>query len=95
MNVAVCKIKANEYESIIDITNQVIDFNPKSLKAWYFRGRAFSELQEYEKSLECFKNALEIDPNHKPSRQEHEKMKKIKAEFLSKEQSKYSKLFNS
>lgn len=93
MNVAVCKYKAKQYESIIDITNQVLDVNPKSIKAWYFRGRAFSEMQEYDEAVESFKNALKIDPNHKPSKTEYEKMKKIRADFISKEENKYKAFF--
>ena len=93
MNVAVWKFKAKQYESIIDITNQVLDFSPKCIKAWYFRGKAYSELQEYEAAVESFKNAIEIDPNHKPSRTEYEKNKKIKADRTSTETKKYSKLF--
>eukprot|EP00344_Euplotes_crassus_P012296 CAMPEP_0197007802 /NCGR_PEP_ID=MMETSP1380-20130617/42366_1 /TAXON_ID=5936 /ORGANISM="Euplotes crassus, Strain CT5" /LENGTH=46 /DNA_ID= /DNA_START= /DNA_END= /DNA_ORIENTATION= len=43
-----------EYESIIDITNQVIDYKPDCLKAWYFRGKAFYEMQEYDQAVEAF-----------------------------------------
>lgn len=94
MNVAVCKYKAKEYESIIDITNQVLDFNPKSIKAWYFRGRAFFEMQEYDKAVHSFKEALKIDPNHKPSKVEYEKVKKIRENHINYEAKKYSKIFN-
>ena len=93
MNVAVCKYKAKQYDSIIDITNQVIDFSPKCLKAWYFRGRAFSELQEYDYAVDSFKNALEIDPNHKPSRTEFDRIKKIRVDHINTETKKYSKIF--
>jgi len=93
MNVAVCKYKAKEYESIIDITNQVIDYNPNSLKAWYFRGRAFGERQEYDDAVESFKRALEIDPNHKPSKIEFERMKKTRADLVARETNKFKTIF--
>lgn len=94
MNVAVCKIKFEEYESIIDITNQVIDFNPNSLKAWYFRGRAFFGLQEYDEALQSYKRALEIDPNHAASKTAYEQTKKTRANFIAKEESKYKQIFS-
>lgn len=94
MNVAVCKMKVKEYESIIDITNQVIDFNPKSLKAWFLRGRAYAELQEFNKAVDCFKNALDIDPSNKASRTEFDKMKKIRDDYNARETKKYSKMFS-
>lgn len=94
MNVAICKYKAKEFESIIDITNQVIDFNPKSLKAWYFRGRAFFELEEYDQAVQSFKSALEVDPSHKPSRAEYEKAKKVRAERVNSETKKYAQIFH-
>ena len=93
MNVAVCKYKAKEYESIIDITNQVIDYNPNSLKAWYFRGRAFGERQEYDDAVESFKRALEINPNHKPSKIEFERMKKTRADLVTRETNKFKTIF--
>ncbi|CAI2361261.1 unnamed protein product [Moneuplotes crassus] len=93
MNVAVCKYKMKEYESIIDITNQVIDYKPDCLKAWYFRGKAFYEMQEYDQAVEAFENALKVDPKHKPSKKELEVVKKIRADFIAKEHNKYKHIF--
>lgn len=82
-----------EYESIIDITNQVIDYKPDCLKAWYFRGKAFYEMQEYDQAMEAFENALKVDPKHKPSKKEFEMVKKVRADFIAKEHNKYKHIF--
>ncbi len=92
MNVAVCKYKMKEYESIIDITSQVIDYKPECLKAWYFRGKAFFEMQEYDQALEAFENALKIDPKHRPSKKEYEVVKKVRTDFIDREQNKYKRI---
>lgn len=70
INVCVCKAKMDQYEAIIDITDQVIEFAPRNLKCWYWRGKALLVLDEYSDSIKCFKKALEIDPNHGPSKLE-------------------------
>lgn len=93
MNVAICKYKVKQFESIIDITNQVLDFNSKCLKAWYFRGKAFFEMQDYDEAVEAFKEALKVDPDHKPSKQEYEKAKKVRADHIEREENKYKKIF--
>ena len=51
VNLVVCKHKMKEYQSIINITDQVIEMDPNNVKCLYFRGNAFMELQEYEKSV--------------------------------------------
>ena len=93
MNVAIWKYKLGEHESIIDITNQVIDYNPKSIKAWYFRGKAFYEMQEYDKAIESFQEVLNIDPKNKISKTELDKVKKIRDDFIQKETNKYKQMF--
>jgi len=57
------------------------------------RGKAFFEMQEYDQAINAFLEALKIDPKYKPSKTEHDKVKKVKEDFLLKETNKYSKLF--
>lgn len=44
MNLTVCKFKMREWQSIIGITDQVIDMDPNNVKCLYFRGKAYIEL---------------------------------------------------
>jgi tetratricopeptide (TPR) repeat protein len=46
-NLVVCKHKVREFQSIVNITDQVIDMDPNNVKCLYFRGNAFLELTEY------------------------------------------------
>ena len=84
-----------EYETIIDITNQVIDYKPDCIKAWYFRGKGFFEMQEYDQAIEAFEKLLKIDPKNKAAKTEYEKVKKIRADFIQKEHNKYKTIFAS
>ena len=38
MNVVVCKAKQEQWQSVVDVTDQVIEFAPDNLKCWYWRG---------------------------------------------------------
>lgn len=78
MNLVVCKFKLKEYQSIIGITDQVLEMDPNNIKCLYFRGKAYLELQEYDNSVNCLQKLVQIDPNHVDGRNELARAKKIK-----------------
>lgn len=75
MNLVVCKFKMREWQSIIGITDQVIEMDPHNVKCLYFRGKAYIELQEYDQAVECLKKLVQIDPSHTDGRKEYERAK--------------------
>ena len=44
LNLVVCKHKLKEWQSVVNITDQVLEMDPNSLKGLYFRGNAYLEL---------------------------------------------------
>lgn len=56
--------------------------DPKNVKCLYFRGKAFIELQEFDKAVECFRSLVEIDPSHADGRKEYVRAKSIKKKYL-------------
>ena len=70
-----------EYQSIINITDQIIEMDPNNVKCLYFRGNAYLELQDYDKSIQCLQKLVQIDPNHSDGRVLFEKTRKIKKDF--------------
>jgi tetratricopeptide (TPR) repeat protein len=78
LNLVVCKYKTKEFESIIGITDQIIEMDPNNVKCLYFRGKALIELKEYSKAVDCFTKLVHVDPNHAEGRKELENAKKIK-----------------
>jgi len=48
LNLVVCKYKLKEYESILGITDQIMEMDPNNTKALFFRGKALLERQEYD-----------------------------------------------
>lgn len=61
-----------------------MEMDPNNVKGLYFRGYAFLELQEYEKSVECLQKLVNLDPKHADGRALFEKAKKIRKDFLEK-----------
>ena len=53
LNLVVCKHKMDEWQSVVNITDQIIEMDPNNVKCLYFRGLAYLKLQEYIKSVEC------------------------------------------
>lgn len=68
--------------------------DPKNTKCLYFRGKAFMEVQEYDKGVKCLTQLCQIDPNHVDGRNELAKAKKVKKEFMDKQTKAYSQMFN-
>lgn len=73
VNVMVCKAKLEQWQSIIDVSDQVIIFAPENLKCWFFRGKAFVNIENYPEGIICFKKLLELDPNHALAKKELKK----------------------
>ena len=67
MNVVVCKAKQDQWQSVVDVTDQVIEFAPENLKCWYWRGVGQRHVEEYQESMKSLKRAIELDPKHKPA----------------------------
>ena len=89
----VCKHKRKEYQSVVAITEQVLDMDPNNVKALYFRGIAFLELQDYKESVESLQKLVHVDPTHVDGRAYFEKAKKARKDFLDSQHKKFSKMF--
>lgn len=93
MNVCVCRAKQEDWEAIINVTDQVVDFNPKSVKAWFYRGKAYRMLEEFENAMKALEKGLEVDPMNQTLKKEHSLCLQQHKKFIHDQQSKYSKLF--
>lgn len=56
---------ANEdYTSALTYLDKALMINPKSAKAYYFKGSSFGKLNKYKEAIDCYENALKIDPKY-------------------------------
>jgi tetratricopeptide (TPR) repeat protein len=44
---------------------------------WYNLGRAYAAMELYARALECFQNALDIEPSYRPAEEALDKVKRI------------------
>ena len=93
MNVCVCKAKMEQWQSIVEITDQVIEFAPENLKCWYWRGKANMMIEEFPEAIKCFKKALEIDPKHVQSKQDLAQTIKLREKEKENFNKKFSKMY--
>lgn len=61
---ASCYIKINQFDSAIQLMNELIEIEPLNLKALYLRGKAFYHLQDIVRAYRDFARALEVDPGN-------------------------------
>jgi len=53
-----------KYQKAVQIYTEFLRMMPSHLKTIYNRGRAYEELEQYEKALEDFHRTLKIDPKN-------------------------------
>ena len=70
-NIGASQYKNNDFGTAAttynDILNSSINNNQKA-DAYYNIGNSYLQAGKYEKSIEAYKNAIKIDPNHEPSK---------------------------
>jgi tetratricopeptide (TPR) repeat protein len=49
----------------IDYYKKAISFDPNNLRAYYNLGLLFGKLKKYNKAINCYENAIKINPNFK------------------------------
>ena len=57
-------IQSQNWQGALDLCNQAVELNPKSVSAHYARGSALMNMDRNEEALEAYQTVLEIDPLH-------------------------------
>ena len=57
-------IQSQNWQGALDLCNQAVELNPKSVSAHYARGSALMNLDRNEEAFEAYQTVLEIDPLH-------------------------------
>ena len=74
-NLTVCKFKLQEWQSVVAITDQVLEMDPKAVKALWFRGKAYAMLKEWDNAIEALTQACKLDSTNADFRKELEQVK--------------------
>lgn len=92
-NLVVCKFKMAEYQSVIAISDQIMDMAPNHAKALFFRGKSHYLLAEYDEAVETLTKLCGLEPENEDFKKELEQAKRLKARDLKKQQQMFSKMF--
>ena len=84
-NLTVCKFKLQEWQSVVAITDQILEMDSKAVKALWFRGKAFAMLKEWDNSIQALTQACKLDPAHVEFRKELEQVKAKKLQEFQKQ----------
>ena len=92
-NLCVCKFKVKEYQSVIAITEQIMDMAPNHPKGLYFRGKCQYLVEDFEKSIASLTKLCKIEPENADFKAELEQAKRLQAADLQKQKKVYSRMF--
>ncbi|MFT6987238.1 MAG: Ca-activated chloride channel family protein [Psychromonas sp.] len=67
-----------QYQQALDEFTQATIDDPKSATAFYNQGNAYAQLQEFDKAIEAYQQALTIDPGFKMAQENKQLLEKIK-----------------
>lgn len=65
LNNAACKLKLKDYENAVTLCTDVLEIDPRNVKALYRRAQAYMHLVELDLAELDIKKALEIDPDNR------------------------------
>jgi len=80
-NILVVKTKMKDWNDVIEMSDKALEMEPNNIKALFFRGRAYLNLQEYVKAIEIFDKILSIEPDNKDVLKEVAIAKKEKKKY--------------
>ena len=61
-NLVVCKVKQNEWNSVLLVTDQIMEMDPKHKKSLYYRAKSQKELEKFKDATETINSYLELYP---------------------------------
>jgi len=86
LNAALCHLKLQEYLKAKIKSEKVVKYDPNNVKGYFRLGEAFIGLNEFQKAVRAYENALKIEPENSAT-----KLQLSKARILAKKQTEKEK----
>lgn len=68
-NLASCYLKNGNNETVTELSEKVLTYDPNNLKALYKTGLAWCNERDYEKAREYFQKVINLDPSNKVAKE--------------------------
>jgi len=68
LNLAMCKIKVNDWMEARNLCDKVVEENPENVKGYFRRGEALIALNEHDLAVRDFEKVLELDADNKAAK---------------------------
>lgn len=93
LNSAACKLKINDGKSAFEDCQEVLNLDPKNVKAMYRQSQACCEMKDFDQAKNILTETLKLDPENKAVAGDLNRVKKNIADKKQKEKAMYSKMF--
>lgn len=93
LNKALCYQKLNDFDEVRHSCDEVLNHDPKNVKAFYRRGQANFSLGETDKALADFEKCHEIEPENKAALNQITICKQKLKEYRDQEKKRYANMF--
>jgi len=75
LNMALCHLKQNKLDRVVDDCNKVLQLDSNNIKALFRRGQAYLQLRDSDKAAEDLNKAASLDPADKAIQAEIRRLK--------------------
>lgn len=78
LNSSVASNNLGLFKDTIENCSQVLEIDPKNVKAYFLRSQAHTKVHAFEEALGDLKEAIKLNPGDKKLREDFENVKKLR-----------------
>jgi len=93
LNAAIAAVKCRDFSTALKMATEVVDGNPASSKALYWRAFANKKSGNFTAAKKDIVAAIKLEPKNKTLRKEYDDIKKLTAEAKKKEKAAFGNMF--
>jgi tetratricopeptide (TPR) repeat protein len=93
LNLAACRLKTEEYESVIEHCNAALAVDQANVKGLYRRAQALAKLERHAEALKDLTLARKLEPNNRAVCDQLKAVEKLIIDEKNREKSLYTKMF--
>eukprot|EP00731_Ephydatia_muelleri_P031993 Em0023g500a len=93
LNLAACYLKLNDATKALQQCDEALKLDGTKVKAYFRKGQACQQLQEYEEAIEAFNEVLRLEPDNREAQAQLKQSRNMRKALVDKEKKMYASMF--